>query len=196
MRRRCFVAGLAVGAWAVHAEAAPGRAMAIYKAAGCACCEGWITHVRRAGFRPQVTAVEDLSVEWRKRGVPDDQGVVIELRQHIVDAIATVGAHRRSPPFGLPCYFPVLRGRRRKSRFWNGSRERQAKWTYEGRLVALGEPGARAFIRLTGGLLGANLARENPPALAREELVGVAGFEPATPASRTRCSTRLSHTPT
>ncbi len=27
-------------------------------------------------------------------------------------------------------------------------------------------------------------------------LVGVAGFEPATPASRTRCSTRLSHTPT
>src|SRR6516225_11250650 len=28
------------------------------------------------------------------------------------------------------------------------------------------------------------------------ELVGVAGFEPATPSSRTRCSTRLSHTPT
>src|SRR6478735_8920736 len=27
-------------------------------------------------------------------------------------------------------------------------------------------------------------------------MVGVAGFEPATPASRTRCSTRLSHTPT
>src|SRR6516162_1761057 len=28
------------------------------------------------------------------------------------------------------------------------------------------------------------------------KLVGVAGFEPATPSSRTRCSTRLSHTPT
>ena len=27
-------------------------------------------------------------------------------------------------------------------------------------------------------------------------MVGVAGFEPATPASRTQCSTRLSHTPT
>ena len=27
-------------------------------------------------------------------------------------------------------------------------------------------------------------------------LVGVAGFEPATPASRTQCSTGLSHTPT
>ena len=30
---------------------------------------------------------------------------------------------------------------------------------------------------------------------SREILVGVAGFEPATPSSRTRCSTRLSHTP-
>src|SRR5712691_10144805 len=29
-----------------------------------------------------------------------------------------------------------------------------------------------------------------------EMLVGVAGFEPATPASRTQCSTGLSHTPT
>src|SRR5262245_13200169 len=28
-----------------------------------------------------------------------------------------------------------------------------------------------------------------------KNLVGVAGFEPATPSSRTRCSTRLSHTP-
>src|SRR5258708_7037835 len=38
--------------------------------------------------------------------------------------------------------------------------------------------------------------REPRLAEARKELVGVAGFEPATPASRTRCSTRLSHTPT
>src|SRR4051794_615544 len=35
-----------------------------------------------------------------------------------------------------------------------------------------------------------------PPGLAGGRMVGVAGFEPATPASRTRCSTRLSHTPT
>jgi hypothetical protein len=31
---------------------------------------------------------------------------------------------------------------------------------------------------------------------ANDFLVGVAGFEPATPASRTQCSTGLSHTPT
>src|SRR6476619_7284250 len=29
----------------------------------------------------------------------------------------------------------------------------------------------------------------------RENLVGVAGFEPATPSSRTRCATRLRYTP-
>ena len=32
--------------------------------------------------------------------------------------------------------------------------------------------------------------------ISREKMVGVAGFEPATPASRTQCSTMLSHTPT
>src|ERR1700716_837858 len=31
--------------------------------------------------------------------------------------------------------------------------------------------------------------------VSRERLVGVAGFEPATPSSRTRCATRLRYTP-
>ena len=34
------------------------------------------------------------------------------------------------------------------------------------------------------------------PKLEERRLVGVIGFEPTTPSSRTRCSTRLSHTPT
>jgi hypothetical protein len=32
--------------------------------------------------------------------------------------------------------------------------------------------------------------------LGAQKMVGTTGFEPATPASRTRCSTRLSHVPT
>ena len=40
----------------------------------------------------------------------------------------------------------------------------------------------REAVRVASGRLG--------------NVVGVAGFEPATPSSRTRCSTRLSHTPT
>ena len=39
-------------------------------------------------------------------------------------------------------------------------------------------------------------AGKTPENVSENVLVGVAGFEPATPASRTQCSTGLSHTPT
>jgi hypothetical protein len=39
-------------------------------------------------------------------------------------------------------------------------------------------------------------AARNEKKKPNDFLVGVAGFEPATPASRTQCSTGLSHTPT
>lgn len=62
--------------------------MTIYKAAGCACCEGWITHVRRAGFRAQVVVVTDLSVEWRKRGVPNE---LSSCHMALIGGYVTVG---------------------------------------------------------------------------------------------------------
>jgi hypothetical protein len=72
MRRRQLLALLGASALAARAEAAapPGPAIAIYKAWGCSCCEGWIAHMTRAGFRPTVTTVEDLSPMFRKHGVP------------------------------------------------------------------------------------------------------------------------------
>ena len=42
----------------------------------------------------------------------------------------------------------------------------------------------------------AALARSVATLSPQLELVGVTGFEPTTPASRTQCSTRLSYTPT
>ena len=71
MLRRRFLAGLGASALAAPALAAAGPAITVYKAWGCTCCDGWVTHLRRAGFRPQVVVVTDLSVEWRRRGVPD-----------------------------------------------------------------------------------------------------------------------------
>jgi hypothetical protein len=72
MLRRRFLALASASAFALPAAAAaPGPAITIYKASGCTCCEGWISHMRRAGFRASVVTVDDLSVEWRKRGVPD-----------------------------------------------------------------------------------------------------------------------------
>src|SRR5262249_31174533 len=42
---------------------------------------------------------------------------------------------------------------------------------------------------------GAGAAREKPERLRPLQRVGETGFEPATPWSRTKCSTRLSHSP-
>jgi hypothetical protein len=47
---------------------------------------------------------------------------------------------------------------------------------------------------VSGAISGAGVFSGSDKLL--KTLVGVAGFEPATPSSRTRCSTRLSHTPT
>jgi hypothetical protein len=71
MLRRRFLATVGASVVAAPAVAAPGPPITVYKAWGCTCCEGWITHLRRAGFRTQAVVVNDLSVEWRKRGVPD-----------------------------------------------------------------------------------------------------------------------------
>jgi len=71
MLRRRALALLGASAFALRAEAAPGPSLTVYKAWGCTCCEGWIAHMARAGFQPRVVVVEDLSREWRRRGVPD-----------------------------------------------------------------------------------------------------------------------------
>lgn len=71
MHRRLFLAASAAAAFAATGAAAAGPKVAVYKTASCGCCRGWVTAMARAGFAPTVTDVEDLSVEWRKRGVPD-----------------------------------------------------------------------------------------------------------------------------
>ena len=71
MRRRRLLALLTASAFAPAAQAAAGPAVTVYKAWGCTCCDGWIAAMRRAGFQARVMVVEDLSVEWRRRGVPD-----------------------------------------------------------------------------------------------------------------------------
>jgi len=71
MRRRRLLALIGASAFAWRADAAPGPAITVYKSRGCACCDGWVTHMARAGFQPRVVVVEDLPREFRKRGVTD-----------------------------------------------------------------------------------------------------------------------------
>lgn len=88
MLRRRFLAAVAASALALPALAAPGPAITVYKAWGCTCCEGWIAHMARAGFQPRVVVVEDLSREWRKRGVPD---TLSSCHMGLVGGYLTVG---------------------------------------------------------------------------------------------------------
>jgi hypothetical protein len=51
------------------AKAAPVE-ITVYKTPWCGCCRGWVTHLTRAGFRPQVVEVEDLAPVRERYGVP------------------------------------------------------------------------------------------------------------------------------
>ena len=55
---------------AVKAQAAPVRDVTVYKTPWCGCCGGWVTHMRRAGFRVQVIEREDLAPVRARLGVP------------------------------------------------------------------------------------------------------------------------------
>ncbi len=45
-------------------------ALTVYKTASCGCCKGWITTMTRAGYRPQVVVIEDVSPIGKRHGVP------------------------------------------------------------------------------------------------------------------------------
>jgi hypothetical protein len=45
------------------------RPLTVYKAWGCTCCDGWVGHMRKAGFAPKVVETTDLGGEWRRRGI-------------------------------------------------------------------------------------------------------------------------------
>ncbi len=54
---------------AAHASALP--PLAVWKDTGCACCEGWIAHMRRAGFSTMVRDSDDMTTVKQARGVPE-----------------------------------------------------------------------------------------------------------------------------
>ena len=69
-RRRLLLAAPALLLMAGCAQAAPPLALVVYKTPWCGCCKGWITHMTRAGFKPTVHEVEDLTPIREKHGVP------------------------------------------------------------------------------------------------------------------------------
>jgi len=71
-RRLMIGAAIALGAGhAACAQTLPQRNLAVYKTPTCPCCDGWIAHMRQAGFVTTVTIVNDLRPLRISRGLPD-----------------------------------------------------------------------------------------------------------------------------
>lgn len=50
----------------------PSVRLRVLRNPGCECCEGWATHLRRAGFGIDLSDAADLDAVRRGAGVPDD----------------------------------------------------------------------------------------------------------------------------
>jgi hypothetical protein len=64
-----LAAGL-ISASAARAAALP--PVEVWKDPNCGCCGAWAQHMRRAGFRVTVSAVDDMDSVRKARGVPED----------------------------------------------------------------------------------------------------------------------------
>ncbi|RZJ45722.1 MAG: DUF411 domain-containing protein [Brevundimonas sp.] len=53
------------------AQSRPSRDLVVYKTPTCPCCDGWIAHMRGAGFRITVNVLSDLRPIRIARGFPD-----------------------------------------------------------------------------------------------------------------------------
>ncbi len=70
MLRRELLAAAAAALAAPQARAAAPPPLTVYKTASCGCCRGWITIMTRAGYRPKVIVVEDVTPIGKRHGVP------------------------------------------------------------------------------------------------------------------------------
>ena len=88
--RRLFIsATAALGlAGTARAQTSGPRALAVYKTPTCACCDGWIAHMRRAGFTVAVHVVADPGTVRRARGLPD---ALASCHTGLVDGYAIEG---------------------------------------------------------------------------------------------------------
>ncbi len=71
LNRRHLLAGLPLLLVAGRAQAQTAPVVHVVKTATCGCCNEWVVHLRRAGFRVTVANVPDVTPYARRLGVPD-----------------------------------------------------------------------------------------------------------------------------
>ncbi len=71
-RRFLLASGAAFAvAGPTQGQTRPVRALTVYKSPTCACCDGWVSHMRQAGFITTVHLTDDLRAVRLARGLPD-----------------------------------------------------------------------------------------------------------------------------
>ena len=70
--RRAVMAGLAAAAFVPAALAQEPPRVVVLKDPTCGCCNGWVAHLRGAGFTVTVTDTDRINAVKKRHGVPDD----------------------------------------------------------------------------------------------------------------------------
>lgn len=77
MQRRLFLIGLAgalASACKKPASTEPLANLVVHKSEGCACCDGWVRHLRAAGFALEVREESNMNEIKTRVGVPAGKG--------------------------------------------------------------------------------------------------------------------------
>lgn len=77
MQRRIFLIGLAgalASACKKPASTEPLANLVVHKSEGCACCDGWVRHLRAAGFAVEVREESNMNEIKTRVGVPAGKG--------------------------------------------------------------------------------------------------------------------------
>ncbi|MBA3835039.1 MAG: DUF411 domain-containing protein [Sphingomonas sp.] len=71
MIRRKILVALAPLALLACAQSAVAATLQVTKTATCGCCDGWVEHMKKAGFDVKVRVVGDMAATAARLGVPD-----------------------------------------------------------------------------------------------------------------------------
>jgi hypothetical protein len=96
MKRLAITAVLVAASALVHAA---GEAITVYKDPHCGCCEGWVAHLREAGFKVKAVDSADMSAVKKRLAVPDElaschTGVVDASGQVIEGHVPAAAVHK------------------------------------------------------------------------------------------------------
>ena len=116
-RRELLIAAAAALLPASRTEAASAKAVTVFKDPACGCCDGWVAHMRQAGYRVTV-ASGDVYAAKDRLGVPQDlaschtatvDGYVLEghvpadaVRRLLAERPAATGLAVPGMPVGSP----------------------------------------------------------------------------------------------